>query len=159
MRRQVIRRQGFTFIELVIAIAIGAMLSVMAVPAMIDFMQNSRLREGANSLLGEVLFAQSEAIKRNGTVTITLAAGNVQVVDNTGAAPVVLRTTELNPKLAADDFVVNFGSAGMPTPFGTAAASDVTYSGSTCSTEIRCPGLRIDAGGGVRICPNKLSCP
>lgn len=152
-------RRGFTLIELVITIAIAALLAVVAAPHMAEFLTNSRLREGANSLLGEALFAQSEAIKRNGTVTITLAAGTVQVVDNTGVAPVVLRTAALNPNLVADDFAVNFGSAGMPTPFGTSAASDITYSGSTCSTEVCCPGLCIDAGGGVRICPNKLSCP
>lgn len=159
MRRQVTRALGFTLIELVIVIAIAAMLAVVAAPHMAEFLANSRLREGANSVLGEVLYAQSEAIKRNGTVTITLAGGNLQVIDNTGAAPVVLRTSSLSPNLLADDFNINFGSAGMPTPFGTSAASDIVYTGSTCSTEIRCPGLRIDAGGGVRICPNKLSCP
>jgi len=26
----------------------------------------------------------------------------------------------------------------------------------TCSTELRCPGLRVDAGGAMRLCGNHL---
>ena len=44
--------------------------------------------------------------------------------------------------------------------FGTAFAVDMGAADTTCSSERRCPGLRVDAGGAVRFCADRLSgCP
>jgi type IV fimbrial biogenesis protein FimT len=52
----------------------------------------------------------------------------------------------------------DIGSDGRPAPFGTAVAVNLGISGLSCSgTNVRCPGLRIDAGGAVRLCGNYLS--
>jgi hypothetical protein len=47
----------------------------------------------------------------------------------------------------------------MTRPRGTDVTVDVTASGITCSDNYRCPRVLIDAGGAVRLCGNKLSCP
>jgi type IV fimbrial biogenesis protein FimT len=53
---------------------------------------------------------------------------------------------------------LNFGGDGRPAPFGTAYTVDISKSGITCSSDYRCPSLRVDAGGGIRLCADKTSC-
>jgi len=159
--RQLSRPRGLTLIELMASLAITAILFGMATPYMRDYIQNTRLREGGNALLAEALYAQAEAIKRNASTRLVVNGGDVQVRDmSTGGAGTLLRGRQLSDGLAANVATqVDFGSAGTPLPFGTDAAIDLGKSGVVCSADQRCPGLRIDGGGGIRLCGNQLDCP
>ena len=148
-----------TLIELLVGLSIAAMLLAVGVPYLGDFMANSRLREGGNMLLAETLFTQSEAIKRNGTVRLTVNGASLRVTDfSTNVLGVLVREHRLPDGLDAGAATIDFGARGTPLPFGTGVAIDLTKSGATCSSEFRCPGLRFDGAGGVRLCSNKLSC-
>lgn len=151
-------QRGVTLVELMIGVAITAILLSMASPYYVDFINNSRLREGGNALMAEALYAQSEALKRNGQVRLSIAATSTQVIDMTGAVPVTLRTRQLTQGLSATVANVDFGSDGMTLPRGTESSVDVAYSGVTCGSDQRCPRLRVEAGGSIRLCGNKLSC-
>jgi len=61
---------GFTLIELVVAMAIAAILVTVAIPNMRTFIQNGRLNTQANDLIGDLNLARSEAIKRRSGVGI-----------------------------------------------------------------------------------------
>lgn len=145
-------QRGMTLIELVVAMAIAAMLAVAAAPAFSDYLANSRLRENGNALYSQALYAQSEAIKRNTVVRMTVADGEIVVTDRDDPDnPVTLRTVPLNNGITAEAATVDFGGEGRPVGFA-AASIDVSHPTLSCSTEIRCPGLRIDGGGGMRLC-------
>jgi len=152
-------QRGLTMIELMVTIAVLAILASQAAPYLGDMMTNSRLRESGNLLLAETLIAQSEAIKRNNTVRLAVTATTVQVLDmaNPGV-PVVLRTSTVPLGVTAPVVNVDFSPEGRPDPFGTAAAIDLSLSSGTCSADLRCPGLRVDAGGAVRLCGNHQAC-
>lgn len=143
---------GLTLIELMVGIAIAAMLMLSAAPFFGDYMANSRLRESGHLLYTEALVAQSEAIKRNGTVRLSTSAGTIQVIDQAPATPVVLRTRSFAANISAATATIDFGAEGLPLPFGTAGSIDITMTGVTCSSDYRCPGLRVDAGGAIRLC-------
>jgi type IV fimbrial biogenesis protein FimT len=70
---------GFTMIELVVTLTIGAILVAVGVPSMSTFIQDQRLTTQANSLVLSLNFARSEAIKRD------LAAGVQMCVSSDGA--------------------------------------------------------------------------
>lgn len=152
-------QRGLTMIELMVTIAVLAILASQAAPYLGDMMVNSRLRESGNLLLAETLIAQSEAIKRNNTVRLAVTATTVQVLDmaNPGV-PVVLRTSTVPLGVTAPVANVDFSPEGRPDPFGTSAAIDLSLSSGTCSADLRCPGLRVDAGGAVRLCGNHQAC-
>lgn len=64
------RLLGFTLIELMVTIAIAAILLMVAVPNFITFIQNNRLTSQANDLVTALNYARSEAIKRGVRVTV-----------------------------------------------------------------------------------------
>lgn len=144
-----------TLVELMVAITIVGVLLATAAPFFGDYVANSRLREAGNLVFSEALMAQSEAIKRNTTVRLSTNGASVQVLDLTvPGTPVVLRERTLQGNVTAPTATADFGSEGRPTPFGTSVALNFSLTGFSCSTELRCPGLRIDAGGAVRLCAN-----
>ena len=155
------RARGVTLIELMVGLAVLAVLVATAAPFMGDMVVNSRLRESGNLLFGESLIAQSEAIKRNTTVRVSTNGNSVQVLDMTvPAAPVVLRQRNMTGNVVAPTATFDLGPEGRPAPFGTAVSINLSMSTGTCSTELRCPGLRVDAGGAIRLCGNyQVSCP
>lgn len=61
---------GFTIIELMIVVAIAAILALLAMPSMQDTVLNQRVRKSVSDMHLSLLFARSEAIKRNATINI-----------------------------------------------------------------------------------------
>jgi type IV fimbrial biogenesis protein FimT len=60
---------GITIIELLVSLAVVAILSSIAAPSFISLIQDNRLVTQLNELQASLSFARSEAIKRNNTIT------------------------------------------------------------------------------------------
>jgi type IV fimbrial biogenesis protein FimT len=151
--RQLNTTRGLTLIELMVGLTIAGFLLMAAAPFFGDYIRNSRLREAGNVLLGEALFAQSEAIKRNGTVRLSTSGATLQVIDLSAPNP-PLRERTLAGNVTAPVATLDFGTEGRPVPFGTSGSINLSMTGELCSDDTRCPGLRVDAGGATRLCGN-----
>lgn len=64
------RSDGFTMMELLIAIAVLVILGTLAVPSFIQTIQNNRISGQANELVASTQLARSEAIKRGVEVRV-----------------------------------------------------------------------------------------
>lgn len=62
--------RGFTLVELLVTLAIGAILLVIAIPGYAFFINASRLTAVTNDLVSALHLARSEAIKRGMRVTV-----------------------------------------------------------------------------------------
>ncbi len=61
---------GFTLIEMMIAIAIGAILLAIGVPSFSHTINKNRIAATSSNLLSDILFTRNEAIKRNSRVVL-----------------------------------------------------------------------------------------
>ena len=145
--------RGLTLIELMIALAISAVLVMAAAPFLGDYVANSRLREGGNTLLAQTLLAQSEARSRNVPVRLSVTGSSLRLLDMSGggAGVLVREQTLANSLVAAVDTNIDFGSDGRLTPLQDVGVN-LVMNNATCSADRRCPGLRVDAGGAIRLC-------
>lgn len=65
-----VRVRGLTLVELMVTIAVLAILLAISIPSLTDSTLGSKLRSQANDLAAGALLARSEAIKRNQSVTL-----------------------------------------------------------------------------------------
>lgn len=64
------RQRGFTLIELIITVAIAAILLAIGVPSFQEMMRNNRVAAHTNDLLSSLNLVRSEAIKRGVRVSL-----------------------------------------------------------------------------------------
>lgn len=81
------RQSGFTLVELMVTLAVAAILLTLAVPNFRDFLLNNRLTATANDFIAAANLARSEAIKRGRDATICAS-------DTTAANPTCTGVTD-----------------------------------------------------------------
>lgn len=149
-------RRGFTLVEMMISIAILAVLLGLAAPGFQTFIRNTQVRTTADSLQAGMQLARSEALRRNARVSFWLvssidsacaltATGTSWVVsiDDPAGACNASSSSTVAPRLIQSRLGSD-GSAGIAINAVTGAA---TPSASSCITfngfgtvEPACPG-------------------
>lgn len=74
------RQNGFSLLELMIAITIMGVIMGYAVPSLSDFWDKKRLIAGAEAVYSELQFARSEAIARSANVSVVFKPTNDKAV-------------------------------------------------------------------------------
>jgi len=69
------KENGFTLIELIITLTVVGILTAIAVPALRQFVESSRLTTATNDFIGDLSLARIEAMKR-GTVSQTVVCAS-----------------------------------------------------------------------------------
>ncbi|MEJ2425804.1 MAG: GspH/FimT family pseudopilin [Candidatus Thiodiazotropha sp.] len=77
------RTKGFTVVELMIALAILAIVVAIAIPGFRDFVERNAVTTTSNELLNGLLFARGEAIRTEINTTFTPLAHGWQVTQVT----------------------------------------------------------------------------
>ena len=65
------RSHGFTLVEMLVTLAVFAVLMMIAIPSMQPFLQSQSVKNASMDINSTVELARSEAIKRNATVDVT----------------------------------------------------------------------------------------
>lgn len=68
------RAQGFTLIELMVTLAVAAVLAGLAAPSIRDFIVRSKMTGIGNEFTASVLRARNDAINRNTCVTLCMSS-------------------------------------------------------------------------------------
>ncbi|MHB8414203.1 MAG: GspH/FimT family pseudopilin [Acidiferrobacteraceae bacterium] len=138
------RQNGFTLMELLITIAVATILAVLALPDFSRFLIRGHILTQANSLVADLSFARSEAIRRQEPVTLCVSTnatgcstGNWQSgwitylnVSNASNPPTNTNTPLLRVHSAfSDDIVVasTTNPVANPPPGVSSATSYLTF--------------------------------
>ena len=80
------RQRGFSLIELMVTLSVMVLLSLLAVPSMSQYVENSKIHGTAEVVFAAVLKARTEAIRRNATVELVFTdqTPTAESVDTTG---------------------------------------------------------------------------
>ena len=116
------RARGFTIIELVIAIALVGVMLKLGLPSFTAWISNAKVRTVTDALQNGIRLAQTEALRRNRTVVMSL----------TNATPAINATPSVNGKFWSLQTVAKLGdTAGEYIQGGalTDVASGVTITG------------------------------
>lgn len=76
--------RGFTLVELMVVLAISAILLAIAVPSFKSITYSTRVTSEINGLLGDMQFARSEAIKQGKSVTACVSTDQTSCSTSTG---------------------------------------------------------------------------
>lgn len=144
---------GFTLVELLIVMAIAAILAVVGVPSLWNFIQNARTTAQANELVTAINLARSEAVKRGEDVEVCSSTDGATcgggwsdgwiVREATGANEVIRVWDGLPPSATINDngTSITFSARG-----GVDSSLDLTlqFDGCTGNEERR---IRVNAAG------------
>lgn len=100
-RSRVGAQQGFTLVELMITIAILAIILTIAIPSFSETQLSSKLRAYSNNILASAHMARSEAIKSNTTVLLCASADGTSCGGNWQDGWIVLKGATVVQRLQA----------------------------------------------------------
>jgi type IV fimbrial biogenesis protein FimT len=169
-------QRGVTIVEMLIGLAIIALLTVMAVPAYNTWLQNSQIRNAAESVVNATNIARAEAVQRNTPTELRMGPGSswavilqatgTQVQERPaaeGSVGVAVVINDLDGDGTADNAADRVTFNGMGWRVANADASPTISqldfsnpTGGTCkhvnNGAMRCMRVVIQAAGATRMC-------
>lgn len=163
------KSSGFTIIELMIVVALVAIIAAIAVPGFQGLIESNRFKSTTNNVIGILNYARSEAVRRGEPVAVQAAGGTLQ----DGLSVVVLSEPADAPpnplrELAAipGSVSLSLDSGDMPIFRGNGMNGAGSRMDFTPSTFLICPGngnpgvnIVVNAGGQTSRSSVEASCP
>lgn len=140
------RYQGFTLIELVVAISVLAIIVAMAVPSFTSLINSNRLATNANELVASVQLAKMESLRRNMRVGVCESSNGTICTDGDNWAQwITIADVDRDGDFDASDDVLRVSTAKIPVQVRVSAA--IGNNGNRI--EFRADGLARDAVGAL----------
>lgn len=153
---------GFSLIELAIGLLLISIVTVLAAPAYNVWVQNARIRNGAEGVLNGFQLARAEAVRRNASVqlvfdtgaawTITAVANGTEIQKRADTAGSTTVSVTISPG-GADRITFNGMGWLAANDDGSPAITQIDVASALLSgDEIRPLRVTVGAGGIMKMC-------
>ena len=150
---------GVTLIELLIGMAIVAILVTMGLPSFTTWMQNRQLRSAAESIQTGLQLARGEAVKRNTFVGFTMAGPDSSWSVDVMNPPQQVQSrsgAEGTPQaqIATTNSTIIFNGLGKTSLAAGAVIQVNNPTGGACKPggDMNCLNVTVSVGGQVKMC-------
>lgn len=150
---------GVTLIELLIGMAIVAILVTMGLPSFTTWMQNRQLRSAAESIQTGLQLARGEAVKRNTFVGFTMAGPDSSWSVDVMNPPQQVQSrsgAEGTPQaqIATTNSTIIFNGLGKTSLAAGAVIQVTNPTGGACKPggDMNCLNVTVSVGGQVKMC-------
>ncbi len=154
-------QRGFSMVELLIGIAILAILAVVGAPSLTTWMQNAQLRTAAEITSDGLQLAKAEAVRRNTQVQFSLPGAttswSIGCATPSATCPATIQSRSgnegtSNVTLTTTANTVTFNGLGRAS--NAMSISLVNNTGGACQPAgpMRCLNILVSAGGQIRMC-------
>lgn len=142
---------GFTLTELLIVIAIAAILLTIAVPSFQPLFAKLRLEGAANELNADLQYARSQAVADNRNVTFSTTSTSTYSIVGSQTTPVTYKTVTLPSGVSVNSgtSVIFFGERGCTNATCSAPDAAFTVTHSQVNGTLQ---LIVNNMGRVRLC-------
>jgi type IV fimbrial biogenesis protein FimT len=144
-------QRGLTLIELMVVVALLAIVAAVAAPDMRSFAAGMRIKSLANELTSDLLVARSEALKRNASVTVTPNGSGWQAGWSVRTAADVLlqrEPSQADLQFESPPALMVFNASGrLTTPSGTVR---MTVSSAKAPSDLAKRCVEVDPSGRAR---------
>lgn len=160
--------RGFTLLEMMVTVAVAAILVTLAVPSFNEAMLGSKLNTQANNFVATVQLARSEAIKRNAPITLCASSNGTSCAATAdwGVGWIVLsgaNVLQRHEALPADFQVRKAGGTAAltfpPDVVGATAATFTVCRAAPIGKQKRTVRVTTSGGTSVARVENATTCP
>ncbi len=146
------QNRGFSIIELMIVVAVIAILSGIAVPQLLNYYRDYKFLDYASQMEYLVKQGKIYAMERTTNVGVCVSGNTLSIRDiGTSRGAGICTGTPIRSMTVTDSYVTLGGSGGSFDPRGLAiqiGTTCVTYSGKFVKMHISRAGIRKEAGSG-----------
>lgn len=144
--------RGFTLIELVVGVAILAILASMAIPNFSKLVADTQVRSTADQLRDSIVRTRQEALKRNTPVTLTIEDGAGAIGVAAFGANEAIEITTFTYEAVVTEGEVTLDGSGRASADASFIVSSPRYGCKAAGGPITCFKIQVFVGGAVRMC-------
>ncbi|MEE2731106.1 MAG: GspH/FimT family pseudopilin [Pseudomonadota bacterium] len=141
------RQQGFTIIELMITVALIAIIAAIGIPSFQDLMASNRVVASINELHAGLRLARIEAVKRNDTVVFCSTSDSASCSGTWGNGWLVFHDADGDGSVDADE-LIRVGE-------GVHNGYSLTFSGGGTSISFLARGMTNGQSGTFKLCDSE----
>jgi len=136
-KQLLLNRRGFTLAEILVAVAVFAILAAIAVPQFIAFRPANRLNGATRQVYSELMWARSKAVNENSSYVVTFPTNQTMLITGATSKTVNIQTEYSDVTLTSSASTITFSSRGTT---DVAPTITLTNSGGTKTVTVRITG-------------------